>query len=75
MLLLKPVPILHVGGVNMRFLTNRAYLKKNRLYIIKETLLQNIPVVLMSFNTNNYLIYLSDSFPESNNQYKIPEGF
>ena len=55
MLLLIPVPIIQVDGVNMTFLTTRAYLKKNKLYTMKESRLQNIPTVLMSFNTNTYL--------------------
>ena len=65
--------LLQVDGVNMTFLTTRAFLKKR--YIMKDTRLQNIPVVLMPFNTNTYLKYLNDSLPPANNQYKRPEGF
>ena len=42
---------------------------------MKDTRLQDTSVVLMSFNTNNYSKYLSDSLPASNNQYKTLEEF
>ena len=74
-MLLIPVPILQVDGVNMTFFKTCAYLKKKPALYYERDSFAKYTCILMSFNTNNYIKYFSDSLSASNNQYKTPEGF